>query len=247
MEVLLVVAHPEPRSFNGALTEVAVETLASEGHRVDLSDLYAMGFKAVAAADDFVDRADAERFRLDHEQAHAQATGALAPDVAAEQEKVRAAELLVLQFPMWWFGMPAILKGWVDRVFARGFAYSPGRKYDTGLLAGRTALVSVTTGTSAATYAPDGIDGSLLDILWPLHNGVLRYCGFEVLEPFVAHMPEKVGDEGRGELLDAWRARLTAVGSSPRLFFHPASDYGPDERLLPGVVARSGFQHTPDR
>ena len=167
MDVLLVVAHPEPRSFNGALTEVAVETLASEGHRVVVSDLYAMGFKAVAAADDFVDRADAERFRLDHEQAHAQATGALAPDVAAEQEKVRAAELLVLQFPMWWFGMPAILKGWVDRVFARGFAYSPGRKYDTGLLAGRTALVSVTTGTSAATYAPDGIDGSLLDILWP--------------------------------------------------------------------------------
>ena len=76
MEVLLVVAHPEPRSFNGALTEVAVETLASEGHRVVVSDLYAMGFKAVAAADDFVDRADAERFRLDHEQAHAQATGA---------------------------------------------------------------------------------------------------------------------------------------------------------------------------
>ena len=171
----------------------------------------------------------------------------LPPDVAAEQEKVRAAELLVLQFPMWWFGMPAILKGWVDRVFARGFAYSPGRKYDTGLLAGRTALVSVTTGTSAATYAPDGIDGSLLDILWPLHNGVLRYCGFDVLEPFVAHRPGRVGDEVRGELLDAWRARLMAVETSPRLFFHPAGDYGPDERLLPGVVARSGFQHNPER
>ena len=237
MDVLLVVAHPDPRSFNGALTEVAVETLASAGHRVAVSDLYAMGFKAVADADDFTDRSDRERFRLDHEQAHAQTTGAVAPDIAAEQEKVRAAELLVLQFPMWWFGMPAILKGWVDRVFARGFAYAPGRKYDTGLLAGRTALVSVTTGTSAATYAPDGIDGSIHDILWPLHNGVLRYCGFDVLEPFVAHMPGKVGDEVRGELLDAWRARLMAVGSSPRLFFHPASDYGPDERLLPGVVA----------
>lgn len=247
MNVLIVLAHPDRRSFNGALAEVAVETLEAAGHTVTVSDLYAMGFKAVADAADFTDRADGDRFALDREQAHAQSTGAVAPDIAAEQEKVRAADLVILQFPLWWFGMPAILKGWVDRVFARGFAYATGHKYDTGLLAGKRALVSITTGTSADTYAPDGIDGSILDILWPLHNGVLRYCGFDVLEPAIAFMPGKVTDAEREERLDLWRARLTAIDASPRLFFHPAGDYGPDERLRPGVVARSGFQHTVPR
>jgi NAD(P)H dehydrogenase (quinone) len=74
-------------------------------------------------------------------------------------------------------------------------------------------MVSVTTGTSADTYAPDGIDGAILDILWPVHNGILRYTGFD------------------------------AVASRHRLFFHPRDDYGSDERLLPGVRPQSGFQH----
>ena len=77
---------------------------------------------------------------------------------------------MILQYPMWWFSIPAILKGWADRLFTRGFPYLPGRKYDTGVLAGELALVSVTTGTSADTYRPDGIDGSLLDILWPVNG-----------------------------------------------------------------------------
>ncbi len=71
--------------------------------------------------------------------------------------------------------MPAILKGWADRVFARGFAYLPGRKYDTGMFKGKRALLAATTGTSADTYAPDGIDGDILVVFWPIHNGLL--CG----------------------------------------------------------------------
>jgi NAD(P)H dehydrogenase (quinone) len=61
------------------------------------------------------------------------------------------ADLLILQFPIWWFGMPAILKGWADWVLARGFAYVAGRKYDTGMFRGKTAMVAATTGTSADT------------------------------------------------------------------------------------------------
>ena len=138
--------------------------------------------------------------------------------------------------------MPAILKGWADRVFARGFAYLPGRKYDTGMFRGKTAMVAATTGTSAATYAPDGIDGDILSVLWPVHNGLLRYCGFDVLPPFVAYMPGRLAQSAREADLEAYCARLLAIDSTPRLFFHPAEDYGPDERLRAGVVARSGVQ-----
>lgn len=243
MKVLLVHAHPEPKSFNGALVDTAVSTLTAAGHEVVVSDLYAMKWKAVADADDFTgSRADADYLRIDREQTHAHEHGSLAVDILAEQDKLRDADLLVLQYPMWWFGMPAILKGWADRVFTRGFAYLPGRKYDTGLMRGKLALVSVTTGTSADTYAPDGIDGALLNVLWPVHNGLLRYSGFDVLTPFAAHMPGRVSAEERTEILAAYHAHLSDLDALPRLFFHPREDYGPDERLLPHVTPRSGVQ-----
>jgi NAD(P)H dehydrogenase (quinone) len=138
MNVLIVYAHPEPRSFNGAMRDVAVETLASAGHEVVVSDLYAMHFNAVVGADDFTgERADPGFLSIAREQTKAYEIGTLAPDIVAEQEKLRRADLVIFQFPIWWFGMPAILKGWADRVFARGFAYSTGRKYDTGLFRAR--------------------------------------------------------------------------------------------------------------
>ncbi len=243
MNVLIVHAHPEPASFNGALKDLAAATLRQGGHAVVVSDLYAMRFGAIVGADDFRgERADPERLDIAREQAHAFEKGTLAPAIVAEQEKLRRADLLILQFPVWWFGMPAILKGWAERVFTRGFAYAAGRKYDTGLFRGKLAMVSATTGTSADTYAPDGIDGDILSVLWPVHNGLLHYTGFDVLHPFVAFMPGRVGQEGREAYLAAYRKRLRDLDQAPRLFFHPAEDYGPDERLRPGVVARSGFQ-----
>ena len=243
VNIFIVYAHPEPKSFNGALKDIAVETLREAGHAVDVSDLYAMRFDPVAGpADIRADRADADFFSLPHEQMHAHRTGALAPEILAEQAKLRRADLVILQFPLWWFGMPAILKGWADRVFARGFAYVGGRKYDTGLLRGKRAMVSVTTGTSADTYAADGIDGDIMGILWPIHNGLFRYTGFDVLEPFIAYMPGRVGPDARAACLQAYRTRLLTLEESPTLFFHPAEDYDENERLKPDIPIRSTFQ-----
>lgn len=243
MKILIVHAHPEPRSFNGAMKDLAVETLTAAGHAVTVSDLYAMGFGAVVGAADFLnERADPEVLSIGHEQMQAHRLAAFSPDIADEQEKLRQAELLILQFPIWWFGMPAILKGWADRVFARGFAYVGGRKYDTGMFRGKLAMVATTTGTSEDTYAPDGIDGEMLNILWPIHNGLFRYTGFDVLEPFVAYMPGRISAADRAGVLAAYRTRLLGIETTPRLFFHPAEDYGQNERLKPGVTARSSFQ-----
>ncbi len=105
-------------------------------------------------------------------------------------------------------------------MFTRGFAYEPGHKYDTGLLFGKRATVSVTTGTSEDTYAPDGIDGALLDALWPVHNGLLRYSGFDVLEPFASHAPGKADDDTRAHTLRRYDRRLRHLGAIPALFFH---------------------------
>lgn len=243
MNVLIVYAHPEPKSFNSAMRDLAVETLRGAGHEVVVSDLYAMRFNAVVGEGDFLgERADPEFLAIAAEQTKAIQTNTLAPDIVAEQKKLARADLLILQFPIWWFGMPAIMKGWADRVFARGFAYIAGRKYDTGMFKGKAAIVSATTGTSADTYAPDGIDGDIHSVLWPVHNGLLRYSGFDVIEPYVAYMPGRVSAEQRQAYLDGYRQRLLDLDAAPRLFFHPAQDYGPNERLKPGVIARSGVQ-----
>lgn len=243
MNVLIVYAHPEPKSFNGAMKDVAVETLSAAGHSVVVSDLYAMGFNPVAGPGDMTgERVNPDFFGLDKEQTAAFEGGRTAPDILAEMEKMKRADLVIFQFPVWWFGMPAMLKGWADRVFARGFAYLSGRKYDTGMFKGKLAMVAATTGTSVDTYAPDGIDGDILTVLWPIHNGLLRYSGFDVLQPFVVHMPGRAGEDGRKAYLEAYSKRLGQLDTVPRLFFHSAEDYGPNERLKPGVLARSGVQ-----
>lgn len=243
MKILIVYAHPEPTSFNGAMKDVAVQTLTAEGHDVEVSDLYAMGWNAVAGpADIDAPHSDPTRFSLAREQTAAMENGTIAAGIAAEQAKLTRADMVILQFPVWWFGMPAILKGWADRVFARGFAYLPGRKYDTGMFKGKLAMVAATTGTSADTYAPDGIDGDILTVFWPIHNGLLRYAGFDVLQPYVAYMPAREDEATRARQLDAYRVRLQSLDQTPRLFFHPAEDYGQNERLKPGIIARSGQQ-----
>ena len=243
MQVLIVYAHPEPTSFNGAMRDMAVATLIKQGHEVEVSDLYAMDCNAVAGPAD-IDGAPSEsaRFSLAREQTLAMENGSIAADIAAEQAKVTRADLVIFQFPVWWFGMPAILKGWADRVFARGFAYLPGRKYDTGMFKGKRAMLAATTGTSSDTYAPDGIDGDILTVFWPIHNGLLKYTGFDVLPPYVAYMPGREDDTTRAQQLDAYAERLETLDATPHLFFHPAEDYGPNERLKPGVLARSGQQ-----
>jgi NAD(P)H dehydrogenase (quinone) len=247
MKILIVYAHPEAASFNGALLNIAQTTLEAMGHHVQISDLYQMRWRADLSGDDITgERLSADFLDLSAEQDRMHRTS-LAPteDVGTEQRKVLWCDLIIFQFPMWWFGMPSILKGWVDRVMTRGFAYGGGRKYDTGKFAGKKAMVSVTTGTASSLYEPDGIDGSIHHILWPIQNGVFRYLGFDVLPPYVSWEPGNVPDDTRADYLRLYAEKLRALHSTEALFFHPLTDYGPDQRLKPGVVARSGFQWNP--
>ena len=245
MNILIIHAHPEPRSFNGAMTQTAVRTLTEQRHKIQVSDLYAMGWSATLQPGDFGDRADAAYFDPSAEQEHAQSNASICREVEREQAKVEWADLVIFQFPMWWFSMPAILKGWVDRVFSRGFAYSSGRKYETGHLTGKRAMLSLTTGTASSLYEPNGIDGDLHHILWPIHNGILAYTGFTVLPPYAAWMPARVSPQQREQYLEEYADRLSRLDDLQPLFFHPRRDYDEHQQLKPGVIARSGVQWNP--
>ena len=216
MNVFLIHAHPEPKSLNGALRDLAVETLTALGHAVQVSDLYAMRWKAVADAGDFLDPGDPGRLFYGRESRRAYAGGTQGGDIAAEQAKLLWADAVILQFPLWWFSMPAILKGWFERVFAYGFAYGVGRhegehwgdRYGEGTLLGRRALVSVTIGGREAQYSPRGVNRALDDVLFPIQHGTLYYPGMAVLEPFVIYEADRLSPERWAEAAGRYRARL---------------------------------------
>lgn len=218
MNVLLVYAHPEPQSLNGSLKDFAVRRLNASGHAVQVSDLYSMQWKAVLDASDYT--AGTQSTRFDPAQASLQAfqNGTQSADIAREQEKLRWADALILQFPLWWFSMPAILKGWIERVYACGFAYGVGEhsdshwgdRYGEGTLAGKRAMLIVTAGGWEPHYSARGINGSMADLLFHIQHGILFYPGFDVLPPHVIYRTGKIDDalfqqvsEDLGKRLDA--------------------------------------------
>lgn len=137
-----ILAHPQSTSFNARLFHEGSQKLAAD-YDVVTTDLYAQSFDPVLSAKDLGEPFGRAGNVVDL-MGEAQAAGQLADDVVEEQRKVAAAELLVFQFPLWWYGVPAILKGWFDRVLTNGFAYGTldpetgvPLRYGDGPLAGR--------------------------------------------------------------------------------------------------------------
>src|SRR5438477_10755360 len=157
MRVFIVHAHHEPASFNGAMTRQAVSALREADHEVVVSDLYVMGFDPVSDRRNFLTAKDLDRLRQQTEEAYASERNGYVPELQAEMEKLAWCDILILQFPLWWFGLPAILKGWVDRVFAVGRAYGGGRHFDNGVFQGKRAMCTLTVGGSETTYSAQGM------------------------------------------------------------------------------------------
>jgi NAD(P)H dehydrogenase (quinone) len=111
MKVLVVLAHPEPLSFNGAMFRTAVETLTMEGHEVETSDLYQMDFDPVSGRHNFTTVKDSNYFKQQMEEMHSTDSDGFADDIETEIEKMEWCDLMIWQFPLWWFGLPGILKG----------------------------------------------------------------------------------------------------------------------------------------
>lgn len=243
MNVLIVFAHPERASFVGALLDTAQRVLTEAGHSVVVSDLCADGFDAAAGAADFTDRANPDYLNVGAEQAHAAQHSTFAPVLQREMDRVAAADLVIFLFPMWWFSVPAILKGWIDRVFAYGVAYDFERTWNRGVYGGKRAMLAFTTGAPAAVFEPDGRSGDLERVLWPLHGGVLALCGFEVLQPFTAWAVPWIDDAGRRQVLAQWSQRLRTLERDPPLFFHQLEDFGENRRLKADVEPGTPAQH----
>lgn len=227
MHAHIVFAHPEPRSFNGALADTAEKTLAAQGMKITRSDLYGERFDPVEGPAHYRKRADDAYFSALTEQRHAGNAHSRAADVQREIDRLQAADLVILQFPLWWHAQPAMLKGWFDRVFVYGDLYTGRRRYDEGHFRGKRALLSVTTGGPTETFSPYGRGGPIERLLWPIHYS-LHYMGFDVLPPFVAHAVQGGGisyaqrdvfERHLEERKNAWAERLTALDEAKPIPF----------------------------
>ncbi|KAM3918228.1 NAD(P)H dehydrogenase [quinone] 1-like [Leptodactylus fuscus] len=223
---LVVLAHQERTSFNYAMKEAAVQALKKNGWEVTVSDLYAMKFNPLVSRDDITGKfRDPENFKYGSESSAAWKEGRLSKDIEEEQKKLEAADLVIFQFPMFWFGLPAILKGWFDRVLTQGFAYSMSSLFDNGPFKDKKAVLSFTTGGLQSMYTPIGINGDINVLLWPVQRGILNYCGFQVLEPQINYSIAHSPPEKRSLILEAWQARLDKIWEEQPICFAPNKNF----------------------
>lgn len=250
MKVLWVFAHPEQRSLNGSLRDFGIRTLEAAGHEVRQSDLYAMQWKAVADGDDFTDTEPGARLTYAASSFRGFKGATQAPDIAAEQAKIMWADTILIQFPLWWFSVPAILKGWFDRVLAAGWAYrvtdpkNPGRtlRYGDGNLKGKRGMLIVTTGATAASLGPRGVAGDINDLLFPVNYGIFWYTGISALQPHVIHGANRVTPEEYALLEQALAERLAGLAGEAPIPYRSQNggDYDEDLVLKPGLEGNTG-------
>lgn len=210
MKVLYVYAHPEPKSFNGALKDTALAALQEKGHEVKISDLYAMKFDPVLKASDFPERKKQGVFKPFFEAIQASKTGAFAPDIKEEMEKVKWADLLIFQFPIFFTFMPAIMKGWIDRVLAPGFGFNPvtNSAYDTGLFKGKSAMLVTTTGAPKSMYSEGGAHGDLNKHLESITHCIFEYMGMKTLPSYIIYEVSSISREKGNEELEKYKQRI---------------------------------------
>jgi NAD(P)H dehydrogenase (quinone) len=226
---------------------VVKEAFELRGDTVRFTDLYASKFDPVEHARHFSQRKDPDRFDALTEQRFSSEGRTLPTDVGRQVDDLLWADFLVLQFPLWWFGMPAMLKGWLDRVFAYGSLYTGSRRFHAGICSGKRARLSVTAGSSAEACAHDGREGDTPLILWPI-NYALHYVGFTVLEPaVVAGVRGYRGAEAIAqhrsleEQLQSPRAWISTLDTVPIVPFNGADDWDERRKLKNDAPVYSPF------
>ncbi|MFI1200277.1 NAD(P)H-dependent oxidoreductase (plasmid) [Streptomyces sp. BHT-5-2] len=212
---LIVHAHPEPLSFSTAQMTTAARTLRDAGYRVDVLDLYSDAWAPVLGREEF---APVEgHFKPQAEQMRAVKDGTLDATVKDHLDRLLAADLLVLSFPLWWFSLPAILKGWVDRVFVMGGVFGGDYGlFDNAALAGKRAMLLVTTGGPGESFQPGGTLGSIDDFLFHIHRGMLEFVGYQTLAPVITYGPAHMTDQAREVALENVREAVALAAADPQ-------------------------------
>lgn len=254
MKAHIVIAHPEPKSYNHHLAHLAGTALEQGGWSVSTSDLYQKNFDPSEKLCHYATPMDSNRFNVQAEQRNACKNGEIPEEVKEEIALLDSADLLILQYPMWWHLPPAMLKGWFDRVFIYGEVYASRKRFEHGRFCGKRAMLSVTVGTSQDTYAFNGRSGDIDLLLWPI-NFNLAYVGYTVLEPFIAYGVEagiqysdkQIIEQRLREIPEHLASRLRMLENSKTIQFNRMADWGENGTIKDSAQAYSPFiRHNKD-
>lgn len=219
MNILSVYAHHEPSSFTSVLKNTALSILVSQGNQVAETDLYAMGFEPKAEKVDFKVTSGnhfnymlEQRYSANHERG-------FSPDIIDEINKVEQADIIIIHTPIWWLGVPAILKGWFDRVFTMGLAWDSGKIYEEGLYKGKIAMLCVVAGGPKEFYRETGKHKATIEqVLHPIQHGIFAFCGMNVLEPFVVFNSLGLDESARNQIIREYQFRIEHIIDSPSYY-----------------------------
>lgn len=254
MKAHIVLAHPESKSFNGQLANVTNSKLKAEGWEVTYTDLYANNFDPREGPMHYHSLSNSEHFHAQTEQRFHAENGTTPHDIATERDRMLQSDLLVVHFPMWWFGMPAILKGWIDRVFVYGSVYRSQMRYDKGICQGKRMIACITTGAAKDSCSFNGREGDSRLHVWPILF-CFRYIGFDVLQPVIFHGVGGVAfieaqEDGFSDIdryINQWSDTLDNLGSRKVTRFNRDSDFDESKRLVPDAPVYSPFiSHQPN-
>jgi NAD(P)H dehydrogenase (quinone) len=165
MKNLIIYAHPNPASLNHFFKQIVLESLDKFGQEVVVRDLNAINFNPVLSLEDM----------------QGQRIGKVANDVKTEQDFITWGDRIIFIYPIWWTGMPAIMKGYIDRVFSYGFAYRYDQGVQKGLLAGKSTIIINSHGKSNTEYEAIGMDKALA---LTSDTGIFNYCGLTIRQHF---------------------------------------------------------------
>lgn len=204
MKHLVVTAHPAEDSFTMGLTHAYADELEKLGHSQQICDLYRMEFDPVLTA---------------HELLPVSADNPVSADITQRQGDIRAADVLTVIYPLWWLTMPAMMKGYIDRVFARGFAYDSKNGVVHGLLGGKRAVLITVSGAPLQLLVKSG-GWNAVQLLQDIH--VFRSAGFTLLEHLhfdevVPHLPKAIAEKHMARVRLCARQHFPApAGSTAR-------------------------------
>jgi len=192
MKHLIIYAHPNENSLNHHLLQTVIEILQTGEHEITVRDLNEINFNPILSLEDM----------------HAQRMGKVSDEIKTEQDFISSAEHITFIYPIWWTGMPAIMKGYIDRVFSYGFAYRYDQGIQEGLLRGKQAVIINTLGKSHEEYERIGMDKALS---LTSDKGIFTYCGFEINQHFFFDKADKATSDD----LEIWKKQITNTFSQP--------------------------------
>ncbi len=214
MNILLVSAHDDTKSFIATLQNSALSVLGRTENNISVTDLYAQSFNPVASIIDFKTSSGTHANYMFEQQRAVNIGNGFSPDLEAEMQKVKDADMLIIHFPLWWGGAPAILKGWFERVLAMGFAWDSDNRYEKGLMKGKKVLLVISAGDPESYYTAEGMHGATVNQhLYGLTHRTLAFCGFDVLKPYIIHNVTAASKEELESRIENYRSILDSLGN----------------------------------